>query len=103
MSDFKIRDPHDVLISPVVSEKSYGLIDENKYTFIVDPKANKTEIRQAVEAVFGVKVVGVNTANRKGKKRRTRYGVGRRPDTKRAIVTVAEDDHIDIFGNAPAE
>lgn len=103
MSDFKIHDPHDVLLAPVVSEKSYGLIDENKYTFVVDPKANKTEIKAAVETVFGVKVIGVNTLNRPGKKRRTRYGIGKQANHKRAIVTVAETDHIDIFGNAPAE
>ena len=103
MTTLKIRDPHDVLLAPVVSEKSYSLIDENKYTFLVDPRANKTEIRLAVEQVFGVKVVGVNTINRQGKVRRTRYGTGKQADTKRAIVTVAEGDHIDIFGNAPAE
>lgn len=103
MSDFKIHDPHDVLIAPVVSEKTYGLMDQNTYTFVVSPKANKIEIRQAVEAIFGVKVVSVNTLNRPGKKRRTRYGMGKRPDTKRAIVTLAPDDRIDIFGNAPVE
>ncbi|SER79141.1 large subunit ribosomal protein L23 [Propionibacterium cyclohexanicum] len=103
MSDFKIHDPHDVLIAPVVSEKSYGLLDENKYTFIVSPNANKIEIRHAVESVFGVKVLSVNTLNRPGKKRRTRFGTGKRPDTKRAIITLAPDDHIDIFGNAPVE
>ena len=101
MSDaVKIRDYHDVLLAPVVSEKSYALLDENKYTFLVDPGANKTEIKIAVEKVFGVKVTNVNTINRKGKTRRTRYGTGRRPDTKRAIVTVAEGDRIDIFGQA---
>lgn len=96
----KIKDHRDVLLAPVVSEKSYGLLDENKYTFLVDPRSNKTEIKIAVEKVFGVKVTGVNTINRKGKARRTRYGVGKRPDTKRAIVTVAEGDRIDIFGQA---
>ncbi|GAA2179358.1 hypothetical protein GCM10009785_05720 [Brooklawnia cerclae] len=97
MSDVKIRDPRDILIAPVVSEKSYGLLDENKYTFIVDPRANKTEIKIAVEQVFGVKVLGVNTINRQGKKRRTRFGIGKRADTKRAIVQVAAGDRIDIF------
>src|SRR6476469_1601705 len=91
-------DPRDVLLRPVVSEKSYGLLDEGKYTFVVAPGANKTQIRLAVEAVFGVKVTGVNTLNRPGKRRRTRYGWGQRPDTKRAIVTRAEGDRIDIFG-----
>ena len=94
----RIADPRDVLISPVVSEKSYGLLDENKYTFIVAPDANKTQIKLAVEQVFGVKVTGVNTNNREGKRVRTRYGWGRRAATKRAIVTVAASDRIDIFG-----
>lgn len=94
----KIRMPQDILLRPVVSEKSYGLLDENKYTFLVSPSANKTEIKIAVEQVFGVKVLGVNTINRAGKKRRTRAGWGKRPDTKRAIVTVADGQRIDIFG-----
>ncbi len=94
----RIADPRDVLISPVVSEKSYGLLDENKYTFIVAPDANKTQIKLAVEQVFGVKVTGVNTNNREGKRVRTRSGWGRRAATKRAIVTVAAGDRIDIFG-----
>lgn len=94
-----MRDPHDVLIRPVVSEKSYGLIETNVYTFVVHPDASKPEIHDAVEAVFGVKVVKVNTLNRKGKTQRNRRtGVlGKRADTKRAIVTVAEGDHIDLF------
>ena len=100
MSDHKIRDHRDILLAPVVSEKSYGLLDENKYTFLVAPAANKTEIKIAVEAVFDVKVTNVNTINRAGKKRRTRAGTGKRPDTKRAIVTVAEGQRIDIFGSA---
>ena len=87
---------HDVILKPVVSEKSYGLLDENKYTFLVAPGANKTEIKIAVEKVFGVKVVGVNTVNRQGKKRRTRFGIGKRKDTKRAIVTL-KSGTIDIF------
>lgn len=91
------KDPRDVLIAPVVSEKSYNLLDEGKYTFVVDPRANKTEIKVAVEQVFGVKVASVNTSNRKGKARRTRFGTGRRKDTKRAIVTLREGT-IDIFG-----
>ena len=97
MSDLKIRDHRDILLAPVVSEKSYGLLDENKYTFLVAPDANKTEIKIAVEAVFDVKVTSVNTINRAGKKKRTRAGWGKRPDTKRAIVTVAEGQRIDIF------
>ncbi|MFV0457220.1 MAG: 50S ribosomal protein L23 [Actinomycetales bacterium] len=93
-----VKDPRDVLLKPVVSEKSYGLLDEGKYTFLVDPRANKTEIRIAVEQIFDVKVVAVNTINRAGKTRRTRFGVGRRKSTKRAIVTLREGDTIDIFG-----
>ena len=93
-----LNDQHDLLIKPVVSEKSYALLDENKYTFIVDPRANKTQIKQAVESVFSVTVLGVNTLNRPGKRKRTRTGYGKRADTKRAIVTLAEGDRIDIFG-----
>jgi large subunit ribosomal protein L23 len=95
------RDPRDILLAPVVSEKSYGLLDENKYTFIVAPQANKTEIKIAVEQVFGVKVASVNTLNRQGKTRRTRVGTGRRKNTKRAIVTLREGT-IDIFGGPVA-
>ena len=91
----------DVLLAPVVSEKTYSLLDENKYTFLVHPDANKTEIKIAVEKIFGVKVTAVNTINRKGKARRTRNGLGKRKDTKRAIVSVAAGQSIDIF-SAPA-
>ena len=94
----RIADPRDILISPVVSEKAYGLLDENKYTFIVSPDANKTQIKIAVEEVFGVKVTSVNTMNREGKRVRTRSGFGRKAATKRAIVSVAAGDRIDIFG-----
>ena len=90
------KDPRDVIIAPVVSEKSYGLIDEGKYTFLVDPRANKTEIKIAVERVFKVKVDSVHTMNRQGKARRTRVGLGKRKDTKRAIVTL-KSGTIDIF------
>jgi len=94
----RITDPRDVLIAPVISEQAYGLLDENKYTFLVAPDANKTQIKVAVEEVFGVKVTGVNTNNREGKRVRTRYGWGRRASSKRAIVTVATGERIDIFG-----
>ena len=94
----RVYNPRDILLRPVVSEKSYGLLDEGKYTFVVAPDANKTQIKQAVEEVFRVKVTGVNTVNRQGKRRRTRRGWGKRPDTKRAIVTLAEGERIDIFG-----
>ena len=95
------KNPRDILIAPVVSEKSYSLLDEGKYTFLVDPRANKTEIKIAVEQIFSVKVSSVNTLNRQGKTRRTRFGIGKRKDTKRAIVTLKEGS-IDIFGSAGA-
>lgn len=91
------KNPRDILVAPVVSEKSYSLLDEGAYTFIVDPRANKTEIKIAVEQIFGVKVSSVNTLNRKGKTRRTKFGLGHRKSTKRAIVTLREGS-IDIFG-----
>jgi large subunit ribosomal protein L23 len=98
-----IPDPRDVLIAPVISEKSYGLLEEGKYTFLVAPHANKTQIKIAVEKVFGVKVVSVNTLNRPGKRKRSRTGIGRRKDTKRAIVTLtAESKPIEIFGGPAA-
>ena len=101
MSDLKIRDHRDILLAPVVSEKSYGLLDENKYTFLVSTGANKTEIKIAVERIFGVKVDSVNTLNRQGKTRRTKFGLGKRKNTKRAIVTLKEGS-IDIFGGSAA-
>ena len=98
MSVGRITNPRDILLKPVISEKSYRLVDDGKYTFLVAPDANKTQIRQAVEQIFHVKVTGVNTINRPGKRRRTRYGWGKRPDTKRAIVTLASGERIDVFG-----
>ncbi len=98
----RIADPRDVLLGPVVSEKAYGLLDENKYAFYVSPTANKTEIKIAVEEVFGVTVTNVNTINRKGKRIRTRAGFGQRAATKRAIVSVQQGDRIDIFGGPVA-
>jgi len=92
------KNPRDVLIRPIVSEKSYSLMDEGKYTFEVDPRSNKTEIKIAVEQIFGVKVQSVNTINRKGKVRRTRFGMGKRKDVKRAIVTLGAGETLDIFG-----
>ena len=91
------KNSHDVIIRPIVSEKSYGMIDANgQYTFEVQPDANKTEIKLAIEQVFGVKVAKINTLNRKGKTRRTKFGMGKRKDTKRAIVTL-KSGTIDIF------
>ena len=92
------KDPREVIIKPIVSEKSYALIDNGKYTFEVDPRSNKTEIKQAIEVIFGVKVASVNTLNRVGKTRRTKFGLGKRKDTKRAIVTL-KSGSIDIFTN----
>ena len=94
-----MTDPRDVILRPVVSEKSYALLEKGVYTFIVRPDANKIEIRQAVERVFSVTVVKVNTLNRKGKKKRHRRQpkFGKRPDTKRAIVTLAEGQRIPLF------
>ena len=98
-----IPDPRDVVLAPVVSEKSYGLLEEQKYTFLVHPDSNKTEIKIAVEKIFGVKVLSVNTINRQGKRKRTRTGYGKRKDTKRAIVTLSEDSKpIEIFGGPGA-
>jgi large subunit ribosomal protein L23 len=93
-----IADPRDILLAPVISEKSYGLVDEGKYTFIVRPDANKTQIRIAVEQVFNVRVTSVNTINRPGKRKRIRGGFGTRNSTKRAIVGLADGDRIDLFG-----
>ncbi|HEY6426032.1 MAG TPA: 50S ribosomal protein L23 [Acidimicrobiales bacterium] len=93
------RDAMSVLIRPVVSEKSYALMEQNVYIFIIDPKATKIDVRHAVEQAFGVRVVNVNTLNRKGKSTRNRRTnvKGRRPNTKRAIVTLHPDDSIDLF------
>jgi large subunit ribosomal protein L23 len=94
-----MKDPRDIILAPVVSEKSYDLIeDHNTYTFEIDPRAKKTEVRQAIESIFGVRVVRVNTQNRKGKLKRTGWVMGKRPDRKRALVTLADGDEIDIFG-----
>jgi large subunit ribosomal protein L23 len=94
-----VKDPRDIILEPIVSEKSYDLIeDHNTYTFRVDRRSNKTEIRQAIEAIFSVRVVSVNTMNRPGKRKRTGWVFGKRADTKRALVTLAEGDQIDIFG-----
>ena len=90
---------HDIILKPVVSEKSYALSDMGQYTFVVAPNANKVQIKQAIEEIFKVKVPNVNTLNRAGKRTRTRTGYGRRANEKRAIVTVAEGQSIDIFGN----
>jgi large subunit ribosomal protein L23 len=96
-------DPHDVLIRPVVSEKSFALAEQKTYSFVVHPEANKTQVKLAVEKVFGVKVARVNIMNRNGKRKRTRFGLGKRADTKRALVSLTESSKtIDIFTTAGA-
>jgi large subunit ribosomal protein L23 len=94
-----VKDPRDVILEPIVSEKYYALIEENVYTFKVHPEATKPEIKDAVRQIFGVVPVGVNTLNRKGKRKRNRrnFTYGKRADTKRALVTLAEGDSIDLF------
>jgi large subunit ribosomal protein L23 len=94
-----MSDPRSIIIRPVVSEKSYGLLDNGVYTFVVDPRASKIEISDAIETIFNVQVAKVNTLNRKGKRKRNRKsaGFGKRPDTKRAIVTLAAGGRIDLF------
>jgi large subunit ribosomal protein L23 len=93
-----ITDPRDVIVAPVVSEKSYAELNRNWYTFLVNPDANKTEIKIAIEQIFNVRVLTVNTLNRDGKRKRTRSGWGKRKDTKRAMVKLADGDRIDAFG-----
>ena len=95
MTDIK-KNPRDIIIKPIISEKSYALIYEGKYTFEVDTRSNKTEIKQAIEEIFSVKVDSINTLNRVGKTRKTRFGMGKRKDTKRAIVSL-KSGSIDIF------
>jgi large subunit ribosomal protein L23 len=92
-----VKSPRDIIIRPVVSEKSYAGLERNTYTFLVSHGANKTEIKEAIQQIWNVRVVNVNTITRKGKVKRTRLGTGRRPDQKRAVVTVAEGDSIEIF------
>ena len=98
MTASSYKDPRDVILAPVVSEKSYGLIDEGQYTFLVDPRSNKSEIKNAVEQIFSVKVDTINTLNRPGKRKRTKFGWGQRKSTKRAIVSLKDGATIDIFG-----
>ena len=96
------KSARDIIVRPVVSEKSYAAFDANVYTFVVAPDANKIEIKQAVEEIFSVKVTNVNTVNRKGKRKRNRRtgDWGKRADQRRAIVSLAEGDTIEIFGGA---
>ena len=94
-----MKNPRDVIIEPIVSEKSYQLIEQGVYTFKVHPDSTKPEIADAIRSIFNVRVSKVNTLNRKGKRKRNRktFTYGKRPDTKRAIVTLVGDDRIDLF------
>jgi large subunit ribosomal protein L23 len=92
-----VKNPRDIIVKPVISEKSTGLLEDNKYTFWVSTDANKVEVKQAVENLFKVKVEKVNTMNVKGKRKRVRQFVGKTPDRKKAIVTLREGDKIEIF------
>jgi large subunit ribosomal protein L23 len=93
-----VADPRDIIIAPVISEKSYSELNKNWYTFLVHPDANKTAIKIAIQQIFNVRVETVNTINRQGKRKRTRTGWGKRKDTKRAIVKLADGDRIEAFG-----
>ena len=92
-----MKSSRDVIIRPIVSEKSYAGIEQNTYTFLVDPRANKTEIKEAVQAIWEVRVTSVNTLRRRGKVKRRGWTKGKRADEKRAVVTLAEGDSIEIF------
>ena len=96
-----MKTARDVIIRPIVSEKSYAGIEQNSYTFLVDPRANKTEIKEAVQAIWDVRVTSVNTLKRRGKVKRRGFTKGKRADEKRAIVTLAEGDAIEIFESGP--
>jgi large subunit ribosomal protein L23 len=93
-----IADPRDIIFAPVVSEKSYSELNQNWYTFLVHPDANKTAIKIAIQQIFNVRVLTVNTLNREGKRKRTRTGYGKRKNTKRAMVKLADGDRIEAFG-----
>jgi large subunit ribosomal protein L23 len=92
-----MKTARDVVFRPVVSEKSYAGLERNTYTFLVDKRANKTEIKEAIQQIWNVRVVSVRTLNRRGKVKRRRFTVGKRADEKRAVVTLAEGDRIEIF------
>jgi large subunit ribosomal protein L23 len=92
-----VKSPRDVIIRPMVSEKSYAGLEQNRYTFLVAPDSNKTEIKEAVQKIWNVRVLRVNTMNRRGKEKRFRYTRGKRPDQKMAVVTLAEGESIEIF------
>jgi large subunit ribosomal protein L23 len=93
-------DARQVVIAPVVSEKSYSLIEDNKYSFRVHPRAHKTQIRQAVEELFDVKVESVNVVKVQPKPKRRGWHKGKKPGWKKAIVQLREGDRIEIFEGA---
>lgn len=94
-----MKDARDVILEPIVSEKSFALLEQNVYTFKVHPSSTKPEIAKAIEQIFDVEVLKVNTLRRRGKRIRNRRSLtyGRRPDVKRAMVTLAEGDSIELF------
>jgi large subunit ribosomal protein L23 len=92
-----VKTPRDIIFRPVVSEKSYAGLEQNTYTFLVDKRSSKTEIKEAIQQIWGVSVTSVRTLNRKGKVKRRRWTMGKRADEKRAVVTLAEGDRIEIF------
>ncbi|HET6616985.1 MAG: 50S ribosomal protein L23 [Actinomycetota bacterium] len=92
-----MKTPRDIIFRPVVSEKSYAGLEQNTYTFLVDKRSSKTEIKEAIQQIWGVSVTSVRTLNRKGKVKRRRFTMGKRADEKRAVVTLAEGDRIEIF------
>jgi large subunit ribosomal protein L23 len=92
-----VKTPRDIIFRPVVSEKSYAGLEQNTYTFLVDKRSSKTEIKEAIQQIWGVSVTSVRTLNRKGKVKRRRFTTGKRADEKRAVVTLAEGDRIEIF------
>src|SRR6266542_278754 len=92
-----MKSPRDIVIRPIVSEKSYAGLERNTYTFLVNPHANKTKIKETIQQIWNVRVINVNTMNRVGKIKRTRLSTGKRPDQKRAVVTLAKGDTIEIF------
>lgn len=92
-----MKDPRDIILSPVVSEKSYGGVEDNRYTFFVDIRSKKTEIKKAIEEIFSVKVLKISTLNIKPKPKNLGRSRGKSSKKKKAIVTLREKDKIDFF------
>lgn len=87
----------EIIIRPIISERSMQLVEENKYAFFVDKRANKVQIKKAIEELFEVDVEAVNTVNITGKKKRLGRNLGRTPDRKKAIVTLKDGEKIELF------